>query len=481
MAKWIISIFIVTVLLLMSLMLNPATYAQDGGTSETATPVPTNPDSSTTIHVVQRGETLFEIAQQYGTTVDAIATANSIADARFLDIGQRLLIPKAQKNTSGAVTTHTVQPGETLETLAIRYQTTATTLARLNSISHARQLYAGEEIRVNEGEDGREPLGDMGLYIAVAGDTQYRIAARFGIPLKALREANSWDELAPIWAGQRILLPGRTDLSFVDLPDPLVSFDLGPLPAIQGETMRLHFTTNQELDAFTVKFMGRAVAVDEISDGEYGTMLGVHAMAEPDIYTLEIDFGGGNIFSTRLEVLEGDYDFEAIVLPASMQGLLDANVVQPELDLVSTVMSQFTSPAVFNGLFSLPTSGAVTSNFGTRRTYGGSDVLTFHGGTDFGGGPGTLITAPAAGTVVLVDSLKVRGNMVIIDHGWGVYTGYWHQQETYVSEGQFVVKGDQIGTIGSTGLSTGDHLHWEMWVSGVQVNPLQWVQYEFEP
>ena len=478
MPKWIISFLLITTILL-TITIHTATYAQDGGDS--ATPAPTEPDGSTTIHVVQRGETLFEIAQQYGTTVDTIATANSIADARFLDVGQRLLIPKAQKNTSGAVTTHTVQPGETLDTLAIRYQTTATTLARLNNISHTRQLYAGQSIRVNEGENGREPLGDMGLYVAEIGDTQFRIAARFGIPLVALRKANHWTDTTPIWSGQRILLPGRTDFGFVDLPDPLISFNLSPLPAIQGASMYLNFTTNTELDALTVKFMGRAVAVDKVDDGAYGTMLGVHAMAEPDIYSLEIDFGNENVFIARLEVLAGDYSFEAIVLPVAQQALLDTEVVQPELELVSTIMSQFSDPPVFDGLFSLPTAGAMTSNFGTRRTYNGNETLTFHGGADFGGAPSTPIIAPAAGTVVLVDSMRVRGNVVIIDHGWGVYTGYWHQLETFVYEGQFVIKGETIGAIGSTGLSTGDHLHWEMWVSGVQVNPMQWVQYEFAP
>lgn len=476
MRKWIISFLMI--MLVVSITVSTATYAQDGG--ETATPSAPSPEGSTTIHVVQRSETLFEIAQQYGTTVDAIATANSITDARFLDVGQRLLIPNAQKDTSGAVSSHTVQPGETLDTLAIRYQTTPTTLARLNNISHSRRLYAGQIIRVNEGEDGRTPLGDLGLYVAQAGDTQLKIAAHFGIPLLALRRANAWTPTTPIWKGQRILLPGRTDLTFVDLPDPLVSFKLSPLPAIQGETMQLIFETSQELDAFTLKFMGRTVAVDEISSGVYGTMLGIHAMAEPDIYTLELDFGGRNGYSVRFEVTEGDYSFEAIVLPASQQALLDTNVVQPELDKISTIMSGFTSPPVFDGLFSLPTSGAMTSNFGTRRTYNSNDTLTFHGGSDFGGITGTPIVAPAAGTVVLVDSLRVRGNTVIIDHGWGVYTGYWHQLETFVYEGQFVIKGETIGSIGSTGLSTGDHLHWEMWVSGVQVNPLRWVQYEFD-
>jgi len=60
-----------------------------------------------------------------------------------------------------------------------------------------------------------------------------------------------------------------------------------------------------------------------------------------------------------------------------------------------------------------------------------------------------------------------------------VYTGYWHQTEMFVEPDQFIGRGEPIGTIGATGLITGPHLHWEMWVSGVQVDPLQWLAFAF--
>ena len=84
--------------------------------------------------------------------------------------------------------------------------------------------------------------------------------------------------------------------------------------------------------------------------------------------------------------------------------------------------------------------------------------------------------AAASGTVVLADTLNVRGNAVVIDHGWGVYTGYWHQTEIYVQPGERVSTGQVIGTVGSTGRVTGAHLHWELWVNGVPVDPMQWVR-----
>jgi len=71
--------------------------------------------------------------------------------------------------------------------------------------------------------------------------------------------------------------------------------------------------------------------------------------------------------------------------------------------------------------------------------------------------------------------LTVRGNATYIDHGWGVYSGYLHQAEIYVSEGEWVERGQVIGKVGSTGRVTGPHLHWEIWVGGVPVEPLSWV------
>lgn len=75
-----------------------------------------------------------------------------------------------------------------------------------------------------------------------------------------------------------------------------------------------------------------------------------------------------------------------------------------------------------------------------------------------------------------MESLTVRGNATVIDHGWGVYTAYLHQSEPLVEVGDWVETGDLIGLVGETGRVTGPHLHWEVIVAGVQVDPLQWLE-----
>ena len=89
------------------------------------------------------------------------------------------------------------------------------------------------------------------------------------------------------------------------------------------------------------------------------------------------------------------------------------------------------------------------------------------------------ILAPAAGTVVFAGPMTVRGNATMMDHGWGVYTGYLHQSEILVKVGDKVTPGQVIGLVGGTGRVTGPHLHWEVWVGGVQVDPLEWLETVF--
>ncbi|MCI0713175.1 MAG: LysM peptidoglycan-binding domain-containing protein [Chloroflexi bacterium] len=450
----------------------PHQVVAQGDDQETAKP--------TTVHIVQRGENLYRIAQQYGTSVNAIVTANGILDPRFVEVGQRLLIPNAQPDNPGVITAHTVQPGETLHTVAIRYQTTTEDLSRRNDVLNPTRLYTGQVLQINQ--TGDEPLDSVRVYTVQTKDTLYRIAARFGMPVTVLARANRWTSPPQLFAGQIVIIPGQTSSSLVSLPLPLLDLTLGPLPAMQGQTLSLQFQTIEPVQA-EVAFMGRPVNVASLENNRYAALLGIHAMAEPDVYELVIRLTRSDAsvleYPIQFEVIEGNYGFETIAIPNERQDLLDGGTVQAELDKVATIMSQFTPEAYFEGLWSLPAPGSVTSAFGTRRSYNGTETVTFHGGADFGGAVGMQITAPAAGTVVLVEPLLVRGNVVIIDHGWGVYTGYWHQAESYVTTGQFVQKGDVIGAIGSTGLSTGAHLHWEMWVSGVQVDPLQWAKIRF--
>ncbi|NLD46276.1 MAG: M23 family metallopeptidase [Clostridiaceae bacterium] len=121
-----------------------------------------------------------------------------------------------------------------------------------------------------------------------------------------------------------------------------------------------------------------------------------------------------------------------------------------------------------------PTSGRISSNFGIR-----SDPFNFseksHEGLDIAGSHGQIIKASASGKVIHSDWYKNYGKTVIIDHGYGISTLYAHCSSLLVKEGQEVKKGDSISKVGSTGRSTGDHLHFEVRVNNSPVNPLEYL------
>src|SRR5215207_9619301 len=133
-----------------------------------------------------------------------------------------------------------------------------------------------------------------------------------------------------------------------------------------------------------------------------------------------------------------------------------------------------TPPTSGNGRFIWPVNGSLGSGFGPRThpIYGGSRM---HNGLDISASQGTPIKAAGDGVVKMAGANGGYGNWTLIDHGGGLATGYAHQSRFAVSVGQHVSTGEVIGYVGSTGASTGPHLHWEVRLNGNPVNPMAWV------
>ncbi|HBF13809.1 MAG TPA: hypothetical protein DDW49_10585 [Deltaproteobacteria bacterium] len=122
----------------------------------------------------------------------------------------------------------------------------------------------------------------------------------------------------------------------------------------------------------------------------------------------------------------------------------------------------------------LPVNGFITSGFGVRRApYSGQ--FKMHYGLDIASPMGTPIKAPAKGRVVFAKSDSGYGRKIVIDHGFGVTTLYGHASQIYVKEGDQVSRGAVIGAVGSSGSSTGPHVHYEVHVDGIPTNPFQFV------
>jgi murein DD-endopeptidase MepM/ murein hydrolase activator NlpD len=198
-----------------------------------------------------------------------------------------------------------------------------------------------------------------------------------------------------------------------------------------------------------------------------------------DVIAVTLFDATGNVTATlplAVNVITTNYPVEHITVPpeGTPNGLRSADEVQQELDIRAAVYARFTPEKLWSGPFILPSKGPFTTRFGTMRSYNGGPPTTHHSGTDFAADQGTPVIAAAAGRVAFAGMLTVRGNSVIIDHGAGVFTAYHHLSRIDVSDGAYVSPGEQVGLVGMTGLATGPHLHWELVVGGVNVDPVLW-------
>ena len=247
---------------------------------------------------------------------------------------------------------------------------------------------------------------------------------------------------------------------------------------VQGETLSI-YVENVAPGTPTGRFGEQTLYFAPSGEG-YAALVGLDAFAEPGRYTLELEGPGEGSWwpiEDEVQVLSASYPTQTINVPAELTPLLAPEVRAEEDVFLSTIYNQFTPEQRWRGLFQMPvTSTIVTAPYGGIRSYNGGPFDIFHTGVDFGGTTGTPILSPAAGVVVYTGTLALRGGTIIIDHGLGVMSGYYHLSEILVAIGEPVAAGQIIGHGGSSGLSTGPHLHWELRVMDVPVNALQWTQ-----
>lgn len=144
-------------------------------------------------------------------------------------------------------------------------------------------------------------------------------------------------------------------------------------------------------------------------------------------------------------------------------------------DFLNSVNNGSSGSETQGGGFIRPVSDRITSHFG-YRTHPVTGQQKLHTGTDFGSSYGTPVKASKGGKVVLSGTYGGYGNTVIIDHGGGIQTLYAHNSSLIVKSGQTVKQGDVISKVGSTGVSTGPHLHFEVRVNGTPQNPMNYIK-----
>jgi murein DD-endopeptidase MepM/ murein hydrolase activator NlpD len=378
-------------------------------------------------YTVQPGDTLSVIAARYGVSVESLTALNGIADPNLLRAGQVLLIPGASGAVSEAdVPTALVRalPGETIAAVARRLGQDPPVVAALNGVTETARTFPGQPVRVPAAALTAEPLR-FGAVTSIAIDDSLAQGKTGRIIVESLRP---------------VLLEGNWN----GTPIPFAPLDV----------------------------ITRQVA-----------LLPVPALIAPDTYPLTLTYttrAGAQVARVLdVEVVDGGYLNQVISVPADRTDLLAPDNVVVEEEKVRAAWRPFTPDLVLRSPFVRPVGEQypTSSPYGIRRFYdsGPNSYNGYHAGQDFSAPPGVPVVAPAAAIVTLAEPLSVRGNAVILDHGRGFFTGYWHLSELRVVPGQVVNAGDVIGLVGNTGLSTGAHLHWELRIYGIATDPMQFL------
>jgi len=264
---------------------------------------------------------------------------------------------------------------------------------------------------------------------------------------------------------------------------PPATLSLSASSVFQGGALLVR-ANNAVQGAVTV--FGRTVPMAVTGDGLVA-IVGFGTEDPPGSTWLSVDLlyasGEWDYVARTVSVVRTEWTVDYIVIPPAPPP--DPNEPPPppapppppdETPLLPNVYAQIT-PQKWTGGWAapLPTPLRVTGYFGEQRSFNGGPVQGHHGGTDLGADAGTPIYASNDGVIVMSGLYLVRGNLVVIDHGGGVFSLYGHMSERAVEVGDAVGKGQVIGYVGSTGLSTGPHLHWELSVFGVLVDGLRWL------
>ena len=430
------------------------------------------------VYIVQSGDTLSFIASRFNVTINDLISANPSLDPNILAEGQQIVIPGLEGIT-GVLETEIISFGDSLRSLSRRTQVSDEQLIRLNRLISPTELYVGISLIIPTQEDQSSLSTRL---TPSTGESLLELAIKQNSDPWTLTSLN---KLEGTWQA----LPGDILYSTADnnegnatgLPSAFTSASIDPLPLVQGSTEVIRVQTKEDVSL-------SGMLVDQplhfsLDNGGQVALQGVYALLEPGVYPLRVEaaLSDGSIQSYEQMVLvtAGGYLNEDI--PLNDPSTLDQSVTETELQNILAITAPYTPTRYWNGVFSSPAvdPNCFTSQYGTRRTYkvinSDIEVPGFHTGLDFCGGEGLQISAPAAGRVVFAAPLTVRGNATIIDHGWGIYSGFWHQSQILVNVGDMVEQGQVIGIVGGTGRVTGAHLHWEVWVNGIQVNPLEWL------
>lgn len=431
------------------------------------------------IYVVQPGENLTQIADRFRISVNDLIIANGITDSNLISAGTELRLPGFE-GISGRLMTRPVEFGENLTVMLRESQLSLENFLRLNNITSPSELYIGANIIFPQVEES--PVNNSRLVGQMDSNLTVSIKNKINPWFLSNTNFQNPSDTTP----NEILFFNSNqtaELSSI-LSENISNIEILPLPIIQGRTSviraysKINVNMSGSIDKKPLNFYFSE------SDDFYYALHGSHALSDPGLKVLNLngEFENGDAFSVEQTILmvPGGYLDEELSVE---QTTIAQDIVQSEDLQVQEILKGSTSEKLWQSPFRFPVDGSLedgtigfTSLFGSRRSYNQGQYQGYHGGLDFEVRVMSFnVYAPARGKVLYTGTMDIRGKTIFIDHGQGLVSGYAHLREINVNVGDLVEPGQLIGEIGNTGRVTGPHLHWDIFINGIPVNPLDWI------
>ena len=260
-----------------------------------------------------------------------------------------------------------------------------------------------------------------------------------------------------------------------------VTYSITDTTIANAKTMLFDLGIDDDIDRAYVAFLGKRYPFfKKPNDGGYYAFVPTSYYQKPKATKATIVYiidGSKHYISTPIDIVDGHYKSEKLTVNPKKAKFDKAarNRIAKESKEAKKIYTTYTQTLYIKEPFSFPLHSKITSAFGNKRLFNGS-LKSYHSGTDFRAKTGTPLIAANRGKVVLVKNRFFAGNSVIIDHGQGIYSGYYHMSKFAVKVGQMVEKGEVLGYAGATGRVTGPHLHYTFHIGGVCVDPMQFME-----
>lgn len=261
----------------------------------------------------------------------------------------------------------------------------------------------------------------------------------------------------------------------VKLTEPEIFFSsksaaVGDMLTITVVAVKNKVTANSNMQGLAPKFF-------EKSKGVQVALVPVSYKLTPGTYTLNITADGK---TQQFKITAGEKQFNVQNLwvdESTTQATIASDKANQEWnEKIEPLKPISDAKQYWDGAFLQPVQGRITTPYATKRYTNGGSTPSFHGGVDIAAATGTPVLATGAGRVQFAEFIQLTGNTVVIEHGYGLKSFYYHMNSLDVKTGDMVERGQQIGKVGSTGFSTGPHLHFAMAVNNVFTNPWQLIE-----